>query len=144
VKSASGILALCGRLCMSLIFLTSAYSKISGWGGNVQYVATRHFTNPIVVGVMLGGALVIEWIGALCLILGYQARIAGLVMALYLIAVTLIFHNFWVITNEMARAVMFMHFQKNLGLIGGLLMVAALGAGPIALDNRRDPGKSAR
>lgn len=139
MKSASGILALLGRLCMSLIFLTSAYSKAFGWSGNVQYVATRHFTNTILVGLMLGGALVIEFGGALCLISGYQARIAGLVMAVYLTAVTLIFHNYWVITNEMARAVMFMHFQKNLGLIGGLLMVAALGPGTLALGNKREP-----
>lgn len=139
MKSASGILALLGRLCMSLIFLTSAYSKAFGWGGNVQYVATRHFTNSILVSLMLGGALVIEFGDALCLISGYQARIGGFVMAAYLTAVTLIFHNFWVITNEMARAVMFMHFQKNLGLIGGLLMVTALGPGSLALGNTREP-----
>jgi uncharacterized membrane protein YphA (DoxX/SURF4 family) len=135
VKSASGILALAGRLCLSLIFLTSAYSKIFGWSGNVQYVASRHFTNPILVILMLGGAAVIELGGALCLISGYQARIAGLVMALYLTAVTLIFHNYWVIVNEMSRATMFMHFQKNLGIIGGLLMVAALGPGSLAIGN---------
>ncbi len=88
---------------------------------------------------MLGGALVIEFGGALCLISGYQARIAGFVMAVYLTTVTLIFHNYWMITNEMARAVMFMHFQKNLGLIGGLLMVAALGPGTFALGNKREP-----
>jgi putative oxidoreductase len=139
VKSASGILALLGRLCMSLIFLTSAYSKAFGWDGNVQYVATRHFTNSILVSVMLGGALVIELGGALCLITGFQARVAGLVMAVYLTAVTLIFHSYWTITNEMARAVMFMHFQKNLGLIGGLLVVAALGPGSFAIGNNRKP-----
>jgi putative oxidoreductase len=138
MKSMSGILALLGRLCMSLIFLTSAYSKAFGWTGNVQYVATRHFTNSILVSLMLGGALVIEFGGALCLISGYQARIAGFVMAAYLTAVTLIFHNYWIIANEMPRAVMFMHFQKNLGLIGGLLMVAALGPGSLALGSKRE------
>src|SRR5579862_7011453 len=135
MKSASGILALLGRLCMSLIFLTSAYSKMFGWQSNVQYIATRHFTNPILVSLMIGGALVIELGGALCLISGFQAQIAGLVMAVYLTAVTLIFHNYWVIANEMSRATMFMHFQKNLGIIGGLLMVAALGPGAWAIGN---------
>jgi putative oxidoreductase len=124
---------------MSLIFLTSAYSKAFGWSGNVQYVATRHFTNPILVSVMLGGALAIEFGGALCLISGYQARVAGLVMALYLTTVTLVFHNYWILSGT-PRAVMFMHFQKNLGLIGGLLMVAALGPGSFALGNNREPG----
>ncbi len=54
MKSASGILALLGRLCMSLIFLTSAYSKAFGWNGNVQYVGTRHFTNTILVRPNVG------------------------------------------------------------------------------------------
>jgi putative oxidoreductase len=139
MKSSSGILALLGRLCMSWIFLTSAYSKLFGWQSNVQSVATRHFTNPVAVTVMLGGALVIELFGALCLISGFQARIAGFVMALYLIAVTVIFHNFWAITNEVARGANYMHFQKNLGLIGGLLMVAALGPGTLALGRQKDP-----
>jgi len=136
MKTASGILAVAGRLCMSLIFLTSAYSKITGWDGNVQYVATRHFTNTVLVTLMLGGALVIELVGALCLISGYQARIAGFVMALYLITVTLLFHNYWVLSG-MPRATMFMHFQKNMGLVGGLLMVAALGPGSFALGKRQ-------
>ena len=57
MKSASGILALLGRLCLSFIFLTSAYSKMFEWNSNVQYIATRHFTNPILVSLMLGGAL---------------------------------------------------------------------------------------
>ena len=136
MKSASGILALLGRLCMSLIFLTSAYSKMFGWQSNVQYIASRHFTNPVLVSLMIGGALVIELGGALCLISGFQARIAGLVMAIYLTAVTLVFHNYWIIANELSRATMFMHFQKNLGIIGGLLMVAALGPGTIAVGKK--------
>jgi len=136
MKAASGILALAGRLCMSLIFLTSAYSKITAWDSNVQYVATRHFTNSVLVTLMLGGALVIELVGALGLISGYQARIAGFVMALYLITVTLIFHKYWVLSG-MPRATMFMHFQKNMGLVGGLLMVAALGPGSWALGKRQ-------
>ena len=104
MKSASGFLALLGRLCMSLIFLTSAYSKMFGWAGNVQYVGTRHFTNPILVSLMIGGALVIELGGALCLISGFQARIAGLVMAIYLTAVTLVFHNYWVMVKGLGRS----------------------------------------
>lgn len=123
---------------MSLIFLTSAYSKAFGWDGNVQYLATRHFTNSILVSLMLGSALVIEFGGALCLISGFQARIAGFVMAVYLTAATLIFHNYWVLSG-MPRATMFMHFQKNLGIIGGLLMVAALGPGSLAFGNNRGP-----
>lgn len=140
MKSASGFLGLVGRLCLSLIFLTSAYSKMFGWQGNVQYMGAHHFTNLILVSLMLGGALVIELVGAVCLISGFQARIAGLVMAIYLTTVTLVLHNYWVIANELSRATMFMHFQKNMGIVGGLLMVAALGPGAWAIGSGGEAG----
>jgi putative oxidoreductase len=133
----NGFLALLGRVCLSVIFVTSAWSKMSGWSGNVAYIATRHIENPWLVNVMIGGALVVELVGALCLLTGYRAAQAALVMAVYLAAVTVIFHNFWAFTG-MVRGANFMHFQKNLGILGGLLMVAALGPGRLALGKRAD------
>ncbi|MGZ4983215.1 MAG: DoxX family protein [Chthoniobacterales bacterium] len=130
-----GIVALLGRICLSVIFLTSANSKIFGWEGNVAYFATRHITNPLLVSLMLGGAAAIELVGALCLLSGFQARIAAFVMALYLAAVNVIFHNFWALP-EAARGANLTHFQKNLAIIGGLLIVAALGPGRFALGRK--------
>lgn len=135
MKSSNGVLALLGRICLSVIFLTSAWSKMFGWSGNVAYIATRHIDTPWLVNAMIGGALIVELIGALCLLTGYRAAPAAFVMAVYMAAVTVIFHNFWAFTG-MTRGTNFMHFEKNLGILGGLLMIAALGPGPIALGKR--------
>jgi putative oxidoreductase len=131
----SPTLALLGRIFLSVIFLTSAYSKISGWEGNVTYIATRHITDPLVVGLMLGGAAVIELGGSLCLLSGYQARIAAFVMALYMAAVNIIFHAFWSLSGS-SQATNLLHFEKNLGILGGLLVVAAFGPGRLALGKK--------
>ncbi len=135
MKTRDAIVALLGRILLSVIFLTSANSKIFGWEGNVAYVATKHITDPILVSLMLGGAAVIELGGALCLLIGFQARIAAAIMAIYLAAVNVIFHNFWALP-ERSRGINLTHFQMNLAIIGGLLIVAAFGPGRFALGKK--------
>lgn len=108
-----------GRLLLSVIFFTSAISKSFGWAGNVEYMSTKHL--PL-IPLLLGSALLIEALGSLCLITGFAARLAATVMFLYMIPVTFLLHDF-----------MGTQFQKNLGVMGGLLMVASFGPGRFAL-----------
>jgi uncharacterized membrane protein YphA (DoxX/SURF4 family) len=115
-----GILPLVGRLLVTLIFATSAISKIRAWDGNVQYMTSKHMP---MIPVLLTCALVVEALGSLCLITGFKARLAAGVMFLYMFPVTFLLHDF-----------MSTHFQKNIGIMGGLLMIAAYGAGRLAID----------
>jgi putative oxidoreductase len=139
----AALLALLGRILLSIIFLTSAYSKIFGWEGNVAYVATKHITNPILVSVMLGGAAVVELGGAICLLSGFQARIASFVMAIYLAAVNLIFHNFWALSGNSA-GINLTHFEMNLAIMGGLLVISAFGPGKFALRQKTGANPGSR
>jgi putative oxidoreductase len=116
------VLPLLGRLLLSVIFVTSAISKSFGWAGNVEYMTSKHL--PL-IPVLLFGALLIEALGSLCLIAGFAARAAATMMFLYMIPVTLL-HDF-----------MGTHFQKNLGIMGGLLMIAAFGPGRLAVSAAR-------
>lgn len=118
------VFPLLGRLLLSVIFATSAISKMFGWSGNVDYVRSKGL--PMVT-LLVAAALAIELIGSLSLITGYYARTAALVMFFYLIVVTAFLHRF-----------MSTDFQKNLGIMGGLLMIAACGPGRLALRNARD------
>ena len=138
MKSASGILALLGRLAFEFYFLNSVQQNVWVEEQRAVHRYPAFYESDFELDEL--AALVINWAGALCLISGFQARIAGLVMAIYLTAVTLIFHKYWIIANEMSRATMFMHFQKNLGIIGGLLMGAALGPGAWAIGERQQAG----
>jgi putative oxidoreductase len=63
-------------------------------------------------------------LGSLSLIVGFGARIAASVMFLYLIPVNLLLHDF-----------MSTQFEKNLGIMGGLLMIAAYGPGRISFSS---------
>ncbi|HEX3121114.1 MAG TPA: DoxX family protein [Candidatus Acidoferrum sp.] len=117
-----GAISLLARWLISIIFATSAYSKIFGWSANIEYMHSKHMP---AVAALLAVALVIEAAGSFCLITGFAARIAATVMFFYMIPVTFLLHEF-----------MSVNFQKNLGVMGGLLLIAAFGPGRIALQLR--------
>ena len=83
-------------------------------------------------------AIIIEIAGGLALILGFKARWAALALAIFTLVATLIFHNYWTLPadKQMMQQLMFM---KNIAIIGGLLTLAAWGAGSWSMDgkNRR-------
>ena len=88
--------------------------------------------------VLLVLSILIELAGGLMLIAGWRARWAALALFLWLIPVTLVFHDFWGVDAEQMRNQL-NHFLKNLCIMGGMLYVVAYGSGPFSLS--RDPGR---
>lgn len=78
--------------------------------------------------------LLIEIGGGLLVLTGYKARYAALVIALWLVPVTLIFHNFWASPAAQQQDQM-INFLKNLAIIGGLLVTAY--ASPATATNKK-------
>ncbi len=128
--------ALIGRLLLGGFFLYYGLSKFTGLAGTAGYIASQGLPLP---GVLAFLTAALETIGGLALLLGFQARIAALALAAFTLLATAIFHAFWAAPAEQAFVQQLM-FAKNLALAGGLFMLAALGAGPLSLDNRRTAG----
>lgn len=126
---------LIGRLLMTYIFATSGIAKIFSWSGNIAYMNTRHL--PL-IPLLLAAALVIEVGGSLCLITGFYARWAAAVLFVYLLLVTVLFHNYWAFSGQLA-GMQETHFRKNLAIMGGLLMLAAYGPGRWAIEHHKQP-----
>lgn len=122
-----------GRLLITYIYATSGFAKVTAWQGNIEYMSTRHLP---MIPVLLAIAAIIELGGSLCLITGFQARVAAFVMFLYTTALTLIFHNYWAFTG-MLRGTQETHFRKNLAIMGGLLILAYAGPGKWSLGKQR-------
>lgn len=132
-RNAPDLLALLARISICLIFIQAVMGKIFGWSGQEAYMA-RHGLSP--VAPLLAAALVVEFAGVVCLLLGFQARAAAMVMALYLCLVSVLLHNFWSAQpgqSSMAQGLAQTEFLKNIGIIGGLLMIAAYGPGRFSL-----------
>lgn len=126
-----GVAPLVGRIMLSVIFIMAGFGKITSWDQTAGYMASMGM--PL-VPMFLFGTIVLEIGGGLSLLLGLKARIGGLLLALFLVPTTLIFHAFWNLQGQEQYMQMLM-FNKNLAIIGGLLYVAVFGAGKFSLDN---------
>jgi putative oxidoreductase len=121
-----------GRLLFTLIFLESVPMHFSAQG--IAYAA-QGGTPLANILVPLSGVLVL--LGGLSVLLGYHARIGALLLALFLLPVTLIMHDFWNVADPgMARMQMVM-FMKNVSLFGSTLLLMHFGAGPLSIDATR-------
>lgn len=126
------VFPLLSRLLISAIFVQGALGKILGWSGQASYMQSHQLPAKL-IPAMLGIALVIEAGGVLCLLLGWNARLAAFVMFFYLLAVSVLLHNFWALHGAAAGGAQ-TQFLKNVGIMGGLLMIAAYGPGKWSLD----------
>jgi putative oxidoreductase len=126
-------LALAARLLMALLFLPEGIAKISGFSGTAAYIASAGLPLPE-LGVVI--AIVVEIGGSLALLAGFQATWAALVMAIFTLATGFFFHPFWTVATDRAMLEHIMFF-KDLAIAGGLLMMAAFGAGAWSMDARR-------
>ena len=126
-------LSLLGRLLLAALFLPAGIGKLTGFAGTVGYIASKGLPLP-----ELGAALavLVEVGGGLALIAGFGTRAAALVLALFTLVASVVFHNYWGVPADQAFMQQLLFF-KNIAVVGGLLTVAAWGAGAWSLDARR-------
>jgi uncharacterized membrane protein YphA (DoxX/SURF4 family) len=116
------VLALVGRLFVAIIFLASAFGKITNFDGTLQFMESHGMP---AVNLLCIAAIVIESLGAVALILGYKTRWGAAALAVFLVAATWVFH-----TAPDQR----IQLLKNLAILGGLLNLIAQGPGGISLE----------
>jgi putative oxidoreductase len=81
-------------------------------------------------------AILVEVGGGLALIAGFGTRFAAIALAVFTLVATFAFHNYWAMPADKVMIQQLMFF-KNIAVVGGLLALAALGAGKLSLDGRR-------
>jgi putative oxidoreductase len=130
--SAQDIAALVGRLLLASIFLTSGWGKLTGFEGTVGYIASKGLPLPQVAAII---AIVCELGGGILLAIGYKARWAALVLAVFTLAAGILFHNYWAVdaAQKMGQQI---NFWKNVAITGGFLMAYAFGPGRFSLDRK--------
>ena len=126
--------ALVGRIMLASVFIISGLVRIDQWAPSVAYLSDKGF--PI-VPVLLGITLVAQFVAAACVITGFRARAGAIVLALLTIPATFIFHSYWTYPAGIEQQMQGLFFLKNMAILGGLIVVACLGPGPIVLELRR-------
>lgn len=131
--STQNTFALVGRALLALLFIPAGWGKIAGFAGVTGYIASKGVPLPEVAAAI---AIAAELGLGLLLLVGWQARWAALGLAIFTAVITPIFHNFWAMP-EAQKMMQQQAFFKNMAVVGGLLVVAAFGAGGFSLDGRR-------
>ena len=126
--------SLAGRFFLALIFITSGVGKIGNFEGTIGYMGSHGIPMP---SILLVGAISFLLLGGLSLILGYKTKYGVLMLLIFLIPATLIFHPFWAVPEDMVK-MQTIAFLKNIAIMGGLLTVLAHGPGRLSMDKKGD------
>src|SRR5215471_6183344 len=130
---------LAGRLLLAAIFLHEAWSKLTGYSAALAYM--QAFGVP---GQLLPLAIAVEVGCGVLILCGYHTRAAALLLAGFCLVTAVLFHSKFGDRNQL------LHFEKDLAIAGGLLVLFAHGGGAWALDalrssrRRREAGVGAR
>jgi len=87
------------------------------------------------IAVPLAG--IIALLGGISILLGWWARAGAWLIVLFLIPVTFMMHRFWAVTDPMMHKMQMVMFMKNIAMLGGALLIAYYGAGPVSIDTRQ-------
>lgn len=130
----SSVLPFIGRILMAAIFIVSGLGKIAAPDATQGYIASVGLPVPLLSYV---AAIVIELVGGVLLLAGYRTRLVAVSLAAFSIISALVFHHALGDQNQL------FHFLKNLAMAGGLIQVAAFGAGAFSVDNRKQVSRRA-
>lgn len=128
---ATRVIPLVGRILFSAIFVLSAPKHFTP--ALVNAAASHGVPFPS-LAVPLAGVFVAA--GGLSVLFGYKAKVGGWLLVIFLVPVTLYMHRFWGLADAHEAQMQMMNFTKNTALVGGALLVAYFGAGPISADAR--------
>ena len=126
--SNSSTTILLGRILLAVIFLLSGFGKLTAISGTAAYFGALGLPVPTVTAVVVG---LIELLGGVAILLGFQTRVAAWVLAIFTIATGLVAHTGWADQMQMIQ------FLKNLAITGGFILLASSGAGAYSIDAKR-------
>ena len=117
------LIELVGRVFLSIMFIMSGFSKISGYEGTQGYMEAMG-----VPGMLLPLVILLELGGGILLAVGFQVRIIAFLLAGFCLLSAMIFHF------QPAEQMQMIMFMKNITIAGGLLLVLVHGAGAFSVD----------
>lgn len=121
------LLVLLGRILFSSTFIIKGLHHFSTVG--MEHAATRDVPPAV---VPIAGLLAL--LGGVSILFGYKARIGAWLLVLFLLPTTFMMHPFWNSQDFYSATMEQLCFMKNLSLLGGALLIAHFGSGPMSWD----------
>lgn len=129
------LLALAGRSILGLYFFVfGGLLKLFNYDGTAATMAEH---GMVFVPFFLLLTMLIQFGGGAALIVGYRTQFAAFILAGLTLVINMVIHDFWTLEpGTLQTGHETQNFVKNMGIVGGLLAVAGLGAGQWSLDGR--------
>ena len=131
--------ALVGRFLLALIFVISGFHKLMAPMATAHMMASHGV--PL-ASLVIFPTILVELGFSVLLVLGYWTRTAALLMFLWFIPVTLLFHvmpYYDAVAHQQVQAatMQYVNFMKNISILGGMLLLASFGPGAFSVDGRK-------
>ncbi|MGD0288190.1 MAG: DoxX family protein [Candidatus Binataceae bacterium] len=138
MEGSRNLTALVGRLLLALIFVMSGFGKLTNLAGTAGYMEHAGMLHALVYPALLASIAVELGFGVL-LMIGFRARMAAVVMFLWFIPVTIMFHFLpWreavAHGDKMGAMMQQINYMKNISIMGGLLLIVSFGSGAWSVD----------
>jgi uncharacterized membrane protein YphA (DoxX/SURF4 family) len=148
VRAAAGVndaaLAI-GRILLVVIFVASGAEKFMDLGATTASIASKNLPLPDMLAAYLPAGLSMPYVlavasaalelgGGVLIIIGWQTRLFAVLLAIFTAVAAYFFHDFWHYPPGVEYTNNMIHFMKNVSIIGGFLMLAAVGAGRFSID----------
>jgi len=128
------VLPLLARVCLVVMFPFSGLDKIVHWQDALKQANSSFLPGGKVLLVL---AIVVEFVMPACVVVGWHDRLAAFVLAGFCVVTALLYHPFWNYPSFWSKAgdgrAHFWDFLKNLGLVGGLLLLT-IGGTPLSIS----------
>jgi putative oxidoreductase len=108
-----------GRLPLAGLFILEGWSKIRGYDAALAYM--QRYGVP---ALLLPAVIALELVGGIMIAVGWWTRLAALALAAFCVLAAVLFHANFADRNQL------LHFEKDLAIAGGLLLLAITGPGP--------------
>ena len=129
-KTSSDLALLVARIAMSVLFIPGGLRKLTDLAA---FAAGLHKQGVPFADLLAPIGACVEFFGGIAVLVGFQLRIATLLMIVFTIVASVIAHRFWELEGP-ARQMQQTQFFKNLAIIGGFVALWAAGAGRFALE----------
>jgi putative oxidoreductase len=123
-------LILAARLFLAALFLIFGWRKLRDFSGTVSQMVQLGVPVPILAAAV---ATFMELPVAFAVAVGAFTRPSAVLMFFYTLGTALIGHRYWTITGA-DRVDSMDGFYKNLGIMGGFLLLYITGAGKYSID----------
>jgi putative oxidoreductase len=134
-----------GRILIPLLFLVEGVRNVMNVEGIAKILADNNVPIPEEVVPYLGGipkfqaagylVAAVEIICGLMVLIGLKARWGALILAVFTACTIIFVHHFWDMSGDAFYSNM-NQALKNLSILGGLLLIVAVGSGPGAMERR--------